>query len=171
MLKRMIIAAAAVAFSAAVAFAQTAYPTPDGKNSSPGSIAYCLNTAGHALPCQHGSAFAVVSSSSGNKAAAVATTTLAASTTQLTFICGFSATGAGATAATAVNATITGVIGGTMTYVFAVPAGVDVPAQGLSVQFYPCIPTTAINTAIIVSMPSLGTGNAHAAMVAWGYQQ
>lgn len=171
MFKRICIAAAAIAMSAAVAIAQSAFPSRDGMNSVPSSVSDCVTTPGVAAPCQHGSAFNVVSSSSGNKAAAVATATLPASATQVTFICGFSATGAGATAATAVNATVTGVIGGTMTYVFAVPTGVDVPAQGLNVNFYPCVPGTSINTAIVVSMPSLGAGNAHAAMVAWGYQQ
>ncbi|HEX4828316.1 MAG TPA: hypothetical protein VFV12_08825 [Xanthobacteraceae bacterium] len=111
-----------------------------------------------------------IASSSGNVAAATATATLAARAGYLTYICGFEATGGGATAAATVNVTVTNVPGGTMTWNFGVPTGVDAPAVALVKVFNPCMPATAINTSIVVSMPTLGAGNAHAAVNASGYQ-
>jgi hypothetical protein len=112
----------------------------------------------------------VVSNSSGNVAAATATATLPATQGRYTYICGFAATGGGATAAAVVNLTVTNVVGGTMTYTFGSVAGVGVPDSPLVVNFTPCVPTTGVNTTVVVSMPSLGAGNTNAAVNAWGYQ-
>ncbi len=113
-----------------------------------------------------------VSASSGNVAAGTATATLAAGGgKRVTYICGFSATGGGATAASVVNLTVTNVVTGTMTYTFGAVAGVGVPDTPLVVQFNPCLPANASNTTIVVSMPSLGAGNTNAAVNAWGFKQ
>jgi hypothetical protein len=111
-----------------------------------------------------------VSNSSGNVAAATATATLPASQGRYTYICGFSATGAGATAAVAVNITVTNVTGGTMTYTFSAAAGVAVTDTPVIVNFTPCLPSATVNSTVVVSMPSLGSGNTNAAVNAWGYQ-
>lgn len=112
-----------------------------------------------------------VTASSGNVAAATATATLAAATGKVTYICGFAATAGGATAAATVNLTVTNVVTGTMTYNFSAALGVDAPSPPLVVTFNPCVSANAPNTTIPVSMPTLGAGNAHASVNAWGYQR
>lgn len=116
-------------------------------------------------------AIPITASATGTTAAVVAT--LAASTTRRTFICGFSFTGTNATAAQAGSVTVVGVITATMTFGFpTLAAGAAVPHASPMVQtFYPCIPSSAINTAIVVNGPALGAGATLATTAAWGYQQ
>lgn len=99
------------------------------------------------------------------------TATLAASAGKLTYISGFAVTAAGATAGLAVNVTITGCVTGTMNYTFVFPAGVAVGANPLVVNFELAVPSSAANTAIVVTCPAGGAGNTNAAVSAWGYQQ
>jgi hypothetical protein len=113
-----------------------------------------------------------ITASSGNVAAATATATLAAGgASRITYICGFAATAGGATAAATVNLTVTNTVTGTMTYTYGANTGAGVPTAPLVVQFNSCLPANAANTTIVVSMPSLGTGNTNAAVNAWGYQR
>jgi len=107
--------------------------------------------------------------SSGNVAASVATASMPASAGRTNFLTGFEITSSGSTVAAVVNVTITGTIGGTLTYVYATVAGVTAINQPLIVQFTSPILST-INTAITVSLPSLGAGNTNAAVVVHGYQ-
>lgn len=110
--------------------------------------------------------------SSGNVAAAVATATLAGAAGKTTYITGFQFRATGATAATKVLATVTGLVSsGTQTYVINVPAtSAALDIEPLTVSFYPPIPASAANTAIVVSVPSLGAGNTNACVNAQGYQ-
>lgn len=109
---------------------------------------------------------------SGNVANASAVATLAAGGASVTtYITGFEVTAAGATAGAVVNVTVTGTTGGTLTYVYAIPTGATVAAAPLVVEFPDPIPASAVNTAIAVTLPALGAGNTHAAVVAHGYQQ
>ena len=109
--------------------------------------------------------------SSGNVAAATATATLAAAAGKTTYIQGFMVSGGGATAAAVVAGTITNLVGGvTGAFVFGANAGAGVPSAPLVVQFPTPIPASAPNTAIAVSMPSLGAGATNAAITAWGFQ-
>src|SRR2546428_9406819 len=62
---------------------------------------------------------------SATGAASAITATLAAAVGKTTFITGFQITGAGATGASVIVVTITGVITGTMSYDIVVPAGVS----------------------------------------------
>lgn len=112
-----------------------------------------------------------VVASSGNVAAATATATLAASATKTTYITGFEVTGLGATAGLGPVLTITGLLGGTISYVVGVPAGVTVPLTPLIVQFPQPLAGSAINTAIVVSVPTFGSGNTAACVTAHGFQQ
>lgn len=112
----------------------------------------------------------IISASSGNVAAATATATLPAVTGKTTYITGFSFTGLGATAASTVNLTTTGLTGTNQTYNINVPAGVTTTIPTLVVYFDPAIPASGVNTAITVTVPSLGAGNTNAAVNAWGYQ-
>ena len=111
-----------------------------------------------------------VSASSGNVAAATATATLPAAAGKTTYIAGFCSSSGGATAAATVNLTVSNTIGGTMTFNHGAQAGAGVPSPPLVVIFDPPIPANALNTAIAVSMPTLGAGNTNASVNAWGYQ-
>src|SRR5882672_7330772 len=95
------------------------------------------------------------------------TATLAASASIKTYICGFSIR-ANATAAATANSTVTGTITGTLNYTqWTAPA-----ASGLGITeqiFAPCIPSSAINTAIAVISAAPGTGGV-VSVSAWGYQ-
>lgn len=108
--------------------------------------------------------------SSGTQAATTATCTLAASAGKTTYITGFQITGAGATGASVIAPTVTGVITGTMTYELAIPAGVTAPVTPLVVSFPIPVPASAVNTTIVVSAPSFGAGNTNASCVAQGFQ-
>jgi hypothetical protein len=112
-----------------------------------------------------------LTASSGNVAASTATATLAAALGKVTYICGFSITAAGSTAAAVVTATVTNVITGTMSFTYSSVAGAALGNQPLIVPFFPCIGANASNTAIVVSLPSLGAGNTNATVSAWGFQR
>lgn len=111
-----------------------------------------------------------VQNSSGDVAAAAAVATLAAAAGKTTYITGFSVTGGGATGASVVQVVVSGLLGGSQTYNVPVPAGVTLGIVPLKVDFETPLPASAANTAIVVTCPSLGAGNAHAAANAWGYQ-
>lgn len=111
-----------------------------------------------------------LTSSSGNVAAASAVATLAGAAGVTTYITGFVLTAAGATAAAVVNATVTGLIGGTATFTFTFPAGATVGATPLFVNFPTPIPASAANTSIVVTLPSGGAGNTNAAATAFGFR-
>lgn len=111
-----------------------------------------------------------ISASSGTAANANAVATLAAQATRTNYLCGFVLSSTGSTGAAVVAPTVTGLIGGTMTFAYATVAGVTLSNQSLVVTFTACIPATAINTAIVVTLPALGAGNTNATANAWGYQ-
>lgn len=110
-----------------------------------------------------------ITAASGNVANANAVATLPAVTGRTTYLCGFTMTSSGSTAAVVVNPTVTGVVGGTLTYVFASAAGVALGNTPLIVNFNPCMPSNAANTAIVVTLPALGAGNTNSAVTAKGY--
>lgn len=111
-----------------------------------------------------------LTASSGNVAAASAVATLAKAAAKTTYITGFEITAGGATGAALVTATVVGTITGTLSYTYAAPAGVTLGAVPLIVQFSTPIPASAVNTDIVVTLPSLGTGNTNATVVAHGYR-
>lgn len=112
-----------------------------------------------------------ITASSGTVAAGAATATLAAATGKVTYICGFAITSTGSTAAAVVAPTVTNVVTGTMTFAYASVAGATLANAPLVVTFSRCIPANAVNTTIVVSMPSLGAGNTNATVNAWGFQR
>jgi len=111
-----------------------------------------------------------VNASSGNVANGTATATLAAVAGQFTYLTGFVITGAGATAASVVVATVTGVPNAPLAYDVAVPAGANVGIAPLVVTFSNPVRSSAVNTAIAVSAPAFGAGNTNAAVSATGFQ-
>lgn len=108
--------------------------------------------------------------SSGNVAAATASATIPAVAGKTTYISGFSITGAGATTGAVVNPTVTNLAGGTATFTYTAATGATVGNNPLIVDFDPDLPASAVNTAIVVSCPSLGAGNTNNTVSAWGYQ-
>lgn len=116
-----------------------------------------------------GTAAVPIRGASGNVANANAVATLTGTATTTVYITGFTCTAGGATAAAEVDVAITGTLGGTLTYTQGAPLGAGVPPNTLNVNFTPPYPASAVNTTIVVTMPALGTGNAHAACVSTGF--
>lgn len=110
-----------------------------------------------------------VNGASGNVANASAVASLPAVAGKTNFITGFQLTSGGATAAGCVSATVTGLISGTATYTYCVPAGATAAANPLDITFYPPVPASAVNTAITVTLPALGAGNTNATANVQGY--
>lgn len=110
-----------------------------------------------------------VSASSGNVANANAVATLPAVAGKTTYITGFEITGAGATAAAVVLATLAGLVGGMATYVVVAPAGATTGITMMVVSFPMAIPASAVNTAITLTLPALGAGNTNAAVTVHGF--
>ena len=108
---------------------------------------------------------------SATGAASAANVTLAGTAAKTTYITGFQITGAGATAASVISVTITGTVTGTMNYNIAVPAGITTSITPLIVSFPIPVPASAVNTAIVVNVPSFGAGNTNSAVAAQGFQQ
>lgn len=112
----------------------------------------------------------VDASASATAAAGAMTPALAAAAGKTTFVTGFIITGAGATGASVITVTITGVIGGTMSFKLAIVAGATLAQTPLAITFARPIPASATNTAITLNVPSFGAGNTDAAAVITGYQ-
>ncbi len=136
----------------------------------PVSISRPLPVAASPLPTDSTGATATsVKASSGNVANASAAATLAAVAAKTAYITGFDVTGTGATAASVVSVTVTGLLGGTSTYTLPVVAGANLGNPALVVQFNPPLPASAVNTAIVVTCPALGAGNTNNTVNAYGY--
>jgi hypothetical protein len=107
---------------------------------------------------------------SGNKANTAAVATLPGVAGKTTYITGFDASALGATAALAVEITVTD---GTwsLTYTFGFPAGATVPATPLFRNFPEPLAASAPDTAISVTLPASGAGGTTASVNAYGYQE
>lgn len=112
-----------------------------------------------------------VNGGSGNVAAAAAAVTFAAVSAKTNYLSGFQLTGGGATGASVIALTITGLLGGTIVYNIPVPAGATLGIQPLVVNFYPPLPASAPNVAIVLSAASFGSGNTNASLNAQGFQR
>lgn len=110
-----------------------------------------------------------VTASSGDIAAGTAAAALPAVAGKTNYITGFTVTGSGATVGAVVAVTVVGGISGTMTFTYTAIAGAVLSNQPLIVSFPYPIPASAVNTAITVSCPTLGTGAAHNTVNAFGY--
>lgn len=111
-----------------------------------------------------------VAASSGNVANGAAVATLPAVANRTTFIAGFSLTASGATVGLAVVVTITGLLSGTLSYIFTAATGATVGSTPFQILFDPPLPASAVNIPIVVTMPALGAGNTNAAANAHGFQ-
>ena len=112
----------------------------------------------------------VVVSSSGNVAAASAIATLASpADNKKNYVTGFMITSAGATAGVAVVGTITGLLGGTISFVYSAPTGAAVGSTPYILSFPIPVPAATGATAIVLTLPSLGLGNTNAAVTLFGF--
>ena len=107
---------------------------------------------------------------SGNVANASAVATLPGVAAKTTYITGFEITGGGATVGSLVSATLAGVLGGTVTYTIGAVTGAAVSNPALVVSFNPPLPASALNTAIVLTVPALGAGNTNSTVSAKGFQ-
>jgi hypothetical protein len=109
-----------------------------------------------------------------NPSAAVAAAqndqTLAAVAGKKNYVTGFEITGAGATAAGVIAVTLTGIAGGPQQYKVPIPAGATAGITPLIVQFANPLPASAENVAIVLTVPSFGAGNLHAAAALHGFR-
>jgi hypothetical protein len=98
--------------------------------------------------------------------------TFAAVAGRRTYISSISLTAAGATAALAVNATLTNIdnngVAKTLNFSFTYPAGVGVPANPYAAVFSPPLPVLA-GQAAVLSLPAGGAGNTQAAIAMTGF--
>ncbi len=104
----------------------------------------------------------------GNGAAQANNVTLTIPAAKMGYLDGFDIDGTGATAGSAVAVTITGLLGGTLTFQVGIPAGATVPVQ-ISKRFSPPLQASAVATNIVVNVPSFGTGNLAASTNAYGH--
>ncbi len=102
---------------------------------------------------------------SGSTGAVVGT--LAANATKTTYICGFNVQSIGGVA-TSGPIVIAGIITGSQTYQTGVNS--TTAGQVASASFTPCIPSSAINTAITITTTANGTATA-VNVNSWGFQQ
>lgn len=105
---------------------------------------------------------------SGSVANAAAAASLAADANAYNWLSGFDVTGGGATAAVLVVITVTGLLGGTITFVMAAVAGVTLPVR-FEKSFMKALRSSAKNTAIQVSAAAFGAGNTAVVTNVYGY--
>lgn len=110
-----------------------------------------------------------INATSGNVAAGVATATIAAVAGKLNYITGWDVDGGGATAASVVDCTVTGLAGGTEHRSLPVPATVTVGLTPIRVRYPHPLPASAVNVAIVASCPSLGAGNTNTTVNLYGF--
>lgn len=114
-----------------------------------------------------------LSVSSGDVANATATATIPSAMGHGTFIFGFDVTSTGATASGVVVCTVSGLLGGTISYVYAVVEGVKKANEILNIRYSSSsaslgLQASDLNVPIVVSCPALGAGNAHMIVTAYG---
>lgn len=172
---RILLTLAAILLWATVASAQTVSCTgPTGQNcvpvvTIPSSLSATAGSGNAGYPVGSTPITAIFSGADTTSSAA----TLAAAAAKFTYICGFQIGGLGATAATIVNPTVGTVIGGntfTFASAYTFASGAAVASTPFTYTFSPCVPGSAVNTAVVVTVPG-AAGNTSTAINAWGYQQ
>lgn len=108
--------------------------------------------------------------SSASGAAATVAATLAAAVGKTTYLTKLVVSGGGATAAQITGVAVSGLLGGSATFVLGVPAGTNAAVTPLVLDFNPPVPASAVNAAIAVTANSFGAGNLNANVEAFGFQ-
>lgn len=102
---------------------------------------------------------AFINTSSGVVANAAAQASLPAAPGKTNYLSGFEITGGGATLGGLLTVSISGLMGGTIQYVYGAVAGVLLANPPLVVNFIPPLPASGPNVAITIDCPALGLGN------------
>ena len=126
----------------------------------------CTNNVGNVYQISQYPVGATPVTASATGTTGATTATLAAVASNYNFVCGYSIR-ANATATATVTDTLTGIISGTMTHelwVAPVASGIGVDEQ----IFNPCIPSSAVNTAIAAVSGAPGSGGLVSSTI-WGY--
>lgn len=116
--------------------------------------------------------YQVQSFSSGNVAAAVAAAVAPAVVGKTWYTTGLLVTGSGPTTASAILATLAGLLNGTLSFVLTPLAGILLnafPNGQLSIPFTDPLPASATNTAVTFSVPSLGSGSTNCVATIFGF--
>lgn len=186
--RRLAISLGLAAFLAASsAFGQTGqstvFPVQTPGVNAPGSVDMCINSSSIAVPCSDLTPLSVRVSSqpdqnapyptgaipiTGNAAGSTGAVigTLAAAQGKITYICGFSISAIGGTAAVG-PITVAGLTGSSQVYQASSTAAGGTAASG---QFWPCIPAATLNTAITITTTADGTASA-VNVNSWGFQR
>jgi hypothetical protein len=110
---------------------------------------------------------------SATAAAAASNAALPAVAGKTNWIEGFDLSGCAATTGSTIAVTITGLLGGTMSFSVAIQGAVTNPAFGgngiYSVRFPEPLPASGVNTAITVNVPSFGAGSTAQSCSVYGY--
>lgn len=141
---------------------------PPGRAAAAASVPVVLSTEDAARVYPNGAI--PINGKSAVVANAAAVATLDSDAGRTTYITGFEVTGGGATSGLLVDVTVAGLIGGTITYVYAAAVGALVANTPLLVNFSPPLPASAPDTDIVVTVPALGAGNTKCAVVAHGFK-
>lgn len=128
-----------------------------------------FTSADFQLPAYSPIPFQYLIATSGLQTAATATATLPGIAGRTTYLTGFDFTGGGATAGSTVSLVVGSVAGGAPTFVITVPAGVTTAIPPLIVRWNTPISAVTTNSAITVSVPSLGAGNVGSCITAYGF--
>lgn len=107
---------------------------------------------------------------SGNVANAQAQVVFAAVPNQTNYITGYSITGGGSTAGSAVQSSLTGPLGGATYHSVVAPVGALVPFAPIVRTFNPPLAASGPNTALTLTLPALGTGNLAASVEMTGFR-
>jgi hypothetical protein len=153
-----------------VANKDTTWPTP-GNNVAQGGVQMCINPSGQAVPCTSPTGQTQVTGAFSGADTTTQAATLAGTAGKTTFICGFSVSGLGSTAGGQVSVTVATLTGPTtLTYSYVFAAGAAVANTPIQFTYNPCLPASAVNTAITVTVPGQA-GNTATQINTWGYQQ
>ncbi len=109
------------------------------------------------------------STNSVTTSAAAIAAHISATAGQYGYLSGVTISGLGATATSAINCNIQGLIGGTRQFWIQIPAGVAVALNPIQLSWNPPVQSSAVNTLIQCNVPSFGTGNVEASVVMDGY--
>lgn len=183
MKKLSIVLAAIASLIAAPALAQRDFPTNDANVKVPGTVTLQCNaaltsctptTSANPQPTANNpypmGATPVAAAQSG--AATALSGTLVSAAGQTVYVQGIVVTGAGATAGSVITVTTTNfALGNNPSFKIVVPTGATTSITPLVLMFNPPIPASAVNTNVVVSVPSFGAGNTDASLFVWGYRQ
>ena len=115
--------------------------------------------AGGGLPVDSKGVVATPGKQSTNVANAVASASTGSAVGKTSYLTGLTVTGSGATVGTTVQVTITGLLGGSISYNYTAETGADKGNRPLNINFIPPLPASGPGTGILATCPALGAGN------------